>query len=121
MKFSRSMVYVSALALLAPLSVFARDKNQHNVDIADVVQVGGKQLKPGNYKVKWQGTGPAVQISFVRSGKTVVTVPGTLKTNDSQVFQDDIVTDSTSAHTQRLREIDFQHQKEALIFGQSGM
>jgi hypothetical protein len=54
---------------------------------------------------------------FLRQGKLVATVPGTLKTNDKQVLQDDIVTETTSTNKMRLKEIDFGHQKEALIFG----
>jgi len=109
------------LALLCSVSALARDKNQHSVEIPDSVQVGGTQLQPGNYKVEWQGTGPEIQVNFVRDGKTVATVPGTLKTNDAQVTQDDIVTDTTSANTKTLKEIDFSRTKEALVFEQSGM
>jgi len=96
----------------------ARD-NAHSVEISDVVQIGSTKLKPGNYKVKWQGTGPAVQVSFQQNGKTVVTVPGTLKTNDDQVTQDAIVTEATTTGTSTLKEIDFAHHKEALVFDQN--
>jgi hypothetical protein len=48
----------------------------------------------------------------------VATVPATLKTNDVQVTQDDIVTDSAN---KTLTEIDFHRDKEALVFQQSGM
>jgi hypothetical protein len=44
-----------------------------------------------------------------------------LKTNDPHVTQDVIVTDTTSANTKTLTEIDFSHNKESLVFGQSGM
>jgi hypothetical protein len=79
------------------------------------VQIGGTKLKPGNYTVEWQGTGPAVQVSFQQHGKTVVTASGTLKTNDDQVRQDAIVTEATGAGTSNLKEIDFGHEKEALV------
>jgi hypothetical protein len=49
----------------------------------------------------------------------VITVPGTLKTNDDQVTQDAIVTEATSPNTTTLKEIDFGHQKEALVFDQN--
>jgi len=97
---------------------FAKDNNRHSVEIPDSVQVGGTQLKPGNYKVEWQGTGPDIQVTFLQNGKTVATVPATLKTNDAQVTQDQIVTDSAS---NTLSEIDFRRDKEALVFQQSGM
>jgi hypothetical protein len=121
MKPIKYTALLSMIALLSTLSALARDKNQHSVEISDSVQVGGTQLKPGNYKLEWQGAGPEVQVNFVRDGKTIATVPGTLKTNDPHVTQDVIVTDTTSANTKTLTEIDFSHNKESLVFGQSGM
>lgn len=100
---------------------FAKDSNRHSVEIPDSVQVGGTKLKSGKYDVKWQGAGPEIQVSFMLKGKTVATVPGTLKTNDPHVTEDDIVTDTTSANTKTLKEIDFGHNKESVVFEQSGM
>ena len=91
----------------------------HTLEIYDVVQIGCTTLKPGNYKVQWQGTGPAVEVSFQQNRKTVVTMPATLKTNDDQVTQDAIVTERTSAGASTLKEVDFGHQKEALVFHQN--
>jgi len=99
-------------------SAHAARNSAHSVEIFDAVQIGGTKLKPGNYKVEWQGTGPAVQVSFQQNGKTVATAPGTLKTNDYQVTRDAIVTEATDAGTSALKEIDFGHQKEALFFYQ---
>jgi hypothetical protein len=121
MKSLKYLALLSTLALLTPLGAFARDKNQHSVSFPDPVQVGSAQLQPGTYKVKWDGSGPEVQVSFVRDGKTVATVPGTLKTKDTAVVQDDIVVEPVSGSGKALREIDFGHQQEALVFGQSGM
>lgn len=121
MKQIKYAALLSMLALLSSVSASARDKNQHSVEIPYSVQVGSTQLKPGNYKVEWQGTGPEIQVNFVRDGKTVATVPGTLKTNDTQVVQDDIVTGGSSANPPTLEEIDFGRNKESLVFVQSGM
>ena len=113
MKLPNYVAFLSILAVLAPLSAFAREKNQHSIDIPNAVQVAGKQLEAGSYKVEWQGAGPEVQVTFLRGGKAVATVPGTLKTNDSQVTEDAIQTDSSS---KTLNEIDFGRDKEALVF-----
>jgi hypothetical protein len=121
MKQTKYTALLSMLALLFSVCAFARDKNQHSVEISESVQVGGTQLTPGTYKVEWQGTGPEIQVNFVRDGKTVATSPGTLKANDARVVQDDIVTDTTEANTKTIREIDFAHNKESLVFEQSGM
>jgi hypothetical protein len=117
-KYLRYLAVLSTLVLSFPLGAWARNK-AHSVEIPYIVQVGGTRVTPGSYKVEWQGTGPTVEVSFSQYGKTVVTVPGTLKTNDDQVSQDAVVTEATSADTTTLKEIDFGHQKEALVFDQT--
>ena len=121
MKQMKYTAFLGMLALMLSIGAFARDKNQRSVEILETVQAGSTQLQPGTYKVEWQGTGPEVRVNFVRGGKTIATAPGTLKTNDPHVTQDDIVTDTTSANTTTLTEIDFSHNKESLVFEQSGM
>jgi hypothetical protein len=123
MKNISCLALLSSLILLSPLCALARNKNQHSVDIPDSVQIGATQLQPGSYKVEWQEHGPAVHVRFLRDGRVVATVPGTLKTNDSQVTQDGIVIQTTKPNKKVLTEIDFGRQKEALIFGRrtSGM
>ena len=117
-KYFQYLAVLSTLALLFPLGALARN-NAHSIQISDAVQIGSTQLKPGNYKVEWEGAGPAVEVSFQKNGKTVATVPATLKTNDDQVTQDAIMTEATSADTTELKEIDFGRQKEALVFDQN--
>ncbi len=117
-KYLLHLAVLSILVLLFPLGAMARDK-AHSVEIPYAVQVGGTRITAGSYKVAWQGTGPAVEVSFSQYGKTVATVPGTLKTNDDQVTQDAIVTEATSVDTTTLKEIDFGRQKEAVVFDQN--
>lgn len=121
MKQVKYIVVSSLLALLFSVSAVGADKNQHSVTIPIAVTVGNTQLEPGEYKVQWQGTSSEVQVNFLRYGKTVATVPGTFKVNDPNVIQDDVVTHTTSADTKTLEEIDFRHDKESLVFDQSGM
>ncbi len=121
MNCPKYLVMAATLTLLTPLSLFAADKTSRSVTINDPVAVGSTHLKPGHYKVEWQGAGPAIQVNFVRNGKTVATAPARLRTDDSQVKQDDVIVDRTNATNKTLKEIDFSHQKEALMFGQNGM
>ena len=83
------------------------------------LQVGSTQLRPGNYKVEWQGSGSVVQVGFQQNGKIVVTVPATLKTADNEVTQDAVLTDKANADIAPLEEIDFGRQKESLVFDQN--
>jgi hypothetical protein len=117
MKHVKYLAFLSTLALLFPVGALARDKNERTVDIPDSVQVGAEHLKPGDYKVEWQGDGPAVQVRFFQGRNLVATVPGTLKTNDREVTQDDVVVQN-KANGKVLMEIDFGRGKEAIILGQ---
>jgi hypothetical protein len=121
MKHTKYTTLLFILAFISSIGAFAKGSNRHSVQISDSVQVGSTQLKPGKYDIQWQGAGPQIQVSFVHDGKTVATVPGTLKTNDPHVTEDDVVTDTTGANGKTLKEIDFSHNKESLVFEQSGM
>ncbi len=121
MKQVKYMALLSTLALIFPFSALAQEKNHHSVDISASVQVGNTQLKAGNYRVEWQGDGPAVNVLFLQRGKTMASAPATLQTKDKEVRQDDVVIDKTSTNTKTLEEIDFAHQREALVFAHGGI
>lgn len=116
MRFLKYLALLSTLALFLPFSALAKNSNEHSINVPDRVKVGNTQLKPGTYRVEWLGNGPAVQVKFLEHGRTVASTQATLKTHDSQVFQDDIVTGPANSNMQALHEIDFAHEKEALIF-----
>ena len=120
MKRLKHLAFLSAISLLFSLPAFASHKNQHSVSIYDSVKVGGTQLKPGDYKLEWQGPGPTVQVAFMQNGNTLATARATLQTNDHQATQDAVVVDTTTAKTKALEEIVFAHQKEALVFARAG-
>jgi hypothetical protein len=118
-KFYLNVALTLSCLLGSGIDARAARHNAKSVDISHVVQIGGTELKPGNYKVEWQGAGSAVQVSFEQNGQTVVTVAGMLKTNDEQITQDGIVTEPTGTGTSTLKEIRFGREKEALVFDQN--
>jgi hypothetical protein len=69
MKFTTvSKSLVMGLALLLASSAFAETKA--NLHLDNPATINGTQLKPGDYKLVWDGAGPDVEIS-VMQGKTV--------------------------------------------------
>jgi hypothetical protein len=122
MKYAISTALFSVLVLLLPASALAAENTSRSVNIPTQVVVHGQHLRAGHYKVEWQGTGPRVEVNFMRNGKTIATVPATLHTNDNQAKQDDIETRQSASNQNVLQEIDFGHQKESLTFAmnQSG-
>src|SRR5579872_830548 len=81
MKFSRLLLATAVFSLLLPLSLLAKDNsNKHSIktQISQPATVAGTALAPGQYKVEWTGTGPAVNAEFKLDGKTVATAPATV-------------------------------------------
>jgi len=117
-KYLLCLTVLSTVFLLFPLAAGARE-SLHSVHIDSALQVGGSQLKLGNYRVEWQGAAPVVQVSFQQNGKTRLTVPATLKTADNEAMHDAVMTDKASTDILTLKEIDFGRQRESLVFGQN--
>ncbi len=100
--------------LLLPVATFARDKNEGDLSLSNPVQVGSTLLKPGDYKVEWHGTGPTVNVDFLRDHKTVATTSAKVVAYTSG--PDAFVTEPATGKSQNamLKEVDFAKQKEGL-------
>ena len=112
----KSMKYVALLALVASsLSVgaFAKDKNEGKFTLNDPVQLGSTQLKAGDYKAVWEGTGAEVQVKILQGKNVVATAPAKLVDNASS---QDSVSLGTANGTKTLLEIDFRGARKALVF-----
>ena len=72
--FARSLLFLTILAVLTS-TVLADSKH---VTFNDTVTIGGTVLKPGIYNVVWIGSGPIVQVSFMKRDTTVATASARL-------------------------------------------
>ena len=115
MKYAKYLAPVF-LSLLLTVGAFAADKNQGKITVSQTISLNGAQLAPGSYKVQWDGSGPDVQVRFVRDGKDVVTAPAKLVTKEKPAPYDSVIVKSSGAGTNSLEEIDFRNQKLALTF-----
>ena len=70
MKFATvSKGVVMGLALLLASTAFAATKA--SLTLQSPATINGTQLKAGDYKLQWDGSGPTVEVSIMK-GKTVV-------------------------------------------------
>jgi hypothetical protein len=84
MKLSKIVLTAVAGMLFLSAGAFAQEKGK--LSLTENVTVQGKTLKPGNYKLEWEGTGPIVQVSIIQGRDTIATVPATVVTEkDSNV------------------------------------
>jgi hypothetical protein len=120
MKFatvSVSKCVVLGLALLLASSAFAATKA--NLQLSNPVTVNGTNLKPGDYKLQWEGTGPNVELSIVQGKNVVTKVPAHLVQLETPAANDAAVTQKNNSGPNSLTGIRFEGKKFALELGEA--
>ena len=113
MKFATvSKSVVMGLALLLASSAFAGTKA--SLQLSNPVMLNGTTIKPGDYKLEWEGTGPNVELSILH-GKTVVAkVPARVVELPTPAANDAAVTTKNGSGPNSLAGLRFQGKKFAL-------
>jgi len=114
-KVSKSLVL--SLALLMASSAFASSKA--NLELINPVTVNGTTLKPGDYKVQWEGTGPNVELSILKGKEVVAKVPAHVVELQTPSSNDAAVTRQNPGGPNSLAGIRFQGKKFSLKLGDS--
>lgn len=118
MKFATvSKSVVMGLAVLLASSAFAATKG--NVQLHDLTTINGTQLQPGEYKVQWEGTGPNVEVSFMKGKNVVAKTSGHLVDLPSASSNDAAVVTKNTDGTSALEGVRFEGKKFALELGQA--
>ena len=118
MKFANvSKGLLLGLALLLATSVFAAS-NKGSMELLNPVTVSGKQLPAGDYSVKWDGSGPNVELNILRGNKVVATTPARLIDLTQTPSSNAAVVKSNDDGSRSLAEIHFGGKKYALAIGQ---
>jgi hypothetical protein len=76
MKLIRYIPFFSIVLCLFTVVAAADSNKKGKVTFSDHVVVSGTQLEPGEYLVRWDGSGPGVQIRFLHDGEEVTSVAG---------------------------------------------
>jgi hypothetical protein len=118
MKFGKFVAVAAVLASSLTLNAFAKDKNETKVTFTDTVQIGSTAIKPGDYKLQWDGTGPDVQVKVVKGKDVVATVPAKLVDNKNSQGVN-AVTTSNGATAKQVSQVDFAGGRQSLVFGEA--
>jgi len=105
-------------ALLLATSAFAASKGPLQLNAP--ATVAGKQLAAGDYTVKWDGTGPNVQVEIMKGKNVVATVPAQVVTLDHESSYDSAVVNTDGSGGRVLSQIRFSGKKMALSVGGEG-
>jgi hypothetical protein len=118
MKFATvSKSVVLALALVLASTAFAATK--YNLQLSDPVTVNGTTLKPGDYKVEWEGTGPSVELNIMQGKKVLAKVPAHVVELQAPASNDAAVTRTNDSGPRSLTGVRFGGKKTALDLGEA--
>jgi len=118
MKFATvSKSLVLGLTLLLASGAFAATKA--NLQLADAVTVNGTQLKAGDYKLTWEGSGPNVELSITQGNNVVAKVPAHLVELQKAAPQSAAITQKNNSGPNSLTAVRFQGKKIALELGEA--
>ncbi|HTW32254.1 MAG TPA: hypothetical protein VMD76_11295 [Candidatus Sulfotelmatobacter sp.] len=119
MKFTTvSKSLVMGLALLLASSAFAATKA--HLSLTDPTTVNGTQLKPGDYKLEWDGTGPNVEVSIIHGKDVVAKVPAKVVSISSAPQYDAAIVQKGDDGSRSLAGARFEGKKYELQIGDSG-
>ena len=105
---------VLGLAVLLASSALASNKG--SLQVREPLEVNGQQLAPGEYQLRWDGTGSNVEVSFLRSNKEVAKASAKVVTLDQVSEYDSTVIDHANGKA-AVSEIRFSGKKFALAIG----
>jgi len=109
-------IAVLTFALLLSTSLFAATSG--SMKLTQPVQLNGTQIKPGDYKVTWEGTGPEVKVSILKGKEVVATASAHMKELDKNGASDATVLQKNSDGSTSLNGIRFGGKKVALEFAE---
>lgn len=112
-RISKSLLF--GLALLLATQVFAAEKA--SLTTYNAVTVGGKQLKPGDYNLRWDGAGPTVQLNVLRGKTVVLTVPAKMVDSPQEVDRTTYSYTTNPDGTKSLSRVQLKGKKSALEIG----
>ena len=114
MKVTKSLVL--GLAVLLATSAFAANKGF--LQVQEPISVNGQQLKPGDYKVQWDGNGPDVEVSILQGKKVITKVPAHMVDLSKASNADAAVVKANADGSKSLAEVRFSGKKYALAVGE---
>lgn len=111
-------IMIAALALAFAASAFAANEtHKSNFQISSPARLNGVKIPAGNYTAKWEGEGPAVQLSILRGSKVLTTVPAQVVALEQPAADTQAETKKSSAGDPELTRLQFSGKKFALDLG----
>jgi hypothetical protein len=109
---------IAGVALLLASSAFAATKGQ--LQLPSPTLVNGTQLKAGDYKLEWEGTGPDVEVSIIQGKKVLAKVPAKVVELKTKAEANSAIVSNNTDGTSTLAGVHFAGKTTALELPKNG-
>ena len=124
MKFatvSKSLMLSLALVLTTAAFASPAAANKGSLQLQNPTSINGTTVKPGDYKLEWDGSGPNVEVSIMQGKNVVAKVPAHVVDLGSPSASNAAVTTKNGDGSSTLASIRLQGKKFALQVGDANM
>jgi hypothetical protein len=105
---------VLGLAVLLASSAFASNKG--SLEVRESLEINGQQLTPGEYQLRWEGTGANVEVTIMHGKKEVAKTTARVIALEKAPGYNSAVVDHASGKA-AISEVRFAGKKYALEIG----
>ena len=112
-----SKIILAVLAVGLTSIAFAADTHKSSFEISQPAQVNGTQIPAGEYTAKWEGAGPAVQVSIMKGSKVLATVPAQVVALESPAPGTEAELTKNTNGDPQLTSLKFSGKKFSLALG----
>jgi hypothetical protein len=118
MKGSRNLGILAGASLLLAAGAFAAGTGKGTLRLYDRIEVQGKQLAPGSYRLQWNGEGSKVELN-ISNGKETLSVPAEVVSVAEKAHADGYASTKAEDGNTALTEIFFGGKNYEIRLGNS--
>jgi len=113
-----------ALKVLAGISVLVlamsavAAENSGKFILPSAAELNGKSLAAGEYKVRWEGQGPDVQVTVSRGKETIATAPAKLVDRGEKAPRNAVVMNTSGGGAGSIVELRLSGKRSVLVFNE---
>lgn len=107
-------VMIGVAVLMVALSAVAAE-NSGKMVLPSAAQFNGKSLPAGEYKVRWEGQGPDVQVTLSQGKHTIATAPAKLVSRSEKAPRNAVVLNNEGGKGS-IVELRLAGKQSALVF-----
>ena len=114
----RALKVLAGISILVLAMSAVAAENSGKFTLPSAAELNGKSLAAGEYKVRWEGQGPEVQVTVSRGKETITTAPAKLVERSEKARRNAVVMNTNRGGAGSIIELQLSGKRAALVFNE---